>query len=96
MKKVIKLWAPWCGPCRNYAPTFKEFADANPELEIIDLNMDEDKWQTARMFGVNAIPATIIVDTELKNFKVLMGAQTVSTLTTEVYGNEEANTDTEA
>ena len=95
MKKVIKIWAPWCGPCRTYAPIFQEFADANQDMEIYDVNVDDDKWQTARYFGVGSIPATVIVDISTQSYKVLIGTQTVETLNNLTNG-EEIDTNTEA
>ena len=76
MKKVIKVWAPWCKPCRDYAPVFDEFKATAENVEIFEVNVDEDKWYTARIFGIKSIPATIIIDVDTKAFEILIGAQT--------------------
>ena len=61
MKKVIKFWAPWCGPCRMYAPTFDTVAEKyNGQVEAINVNVDEDQ-DLARKYNVRSIPHTILV-----------------------------------
>ena len=61
MKKVIKFWAPWCGPCRMYAPTFDKVAEKyNGQVEAINVNVDEDQ-DLARKYNVRSIPHTILV-----------------------------------
>lgn len=61
MKKVIKFWAPWCGPCRMYAPTFDKVAEKyNGQVEAINVNVDEDQ-DLARKYNVISIPHTILV-----------------------------------
>lgn len=62
MKKIIKFWAPWCGPCRMYAPTFdkvvKKYED---QLEFANVNVDEDTSGLAAQYKVRNIPFTILI-----------------------------------
>jgi len=61
MKKVFKFWAPWCGPCRMYAPTFDKVAEKyDGQVEFINVNVDEDQ-ETASKFKVRNIPFTVLV-----------------------------------
>lgn len=61
MKKVLKFWAPWCGPCRMYAPTFDKVAKKyEGQVEFVSINVDEDQ-ATAREYSVRSIPHTVLI-----------------------------------
>lgn len=61
MKKVIKFWAPWCGPCRMYAPTFDKVAEKfEGQVEFVNINVDEDQ-DAAKQYQVRSIPFTVLV-----------------------------------
>lgn len=62
MKKVIKFWAPWCGPCRMYAPTFTKVAEKfKDQVQIIEVDVDEDTEGLAGEYKVRNIPFTVMV-----------------------------------
>jgi thioredoxin 1 len=29
---LVDFWASWCGPCRQFAPTFEKASEAHPEI----------------------------------------------------------------
>lgn len=61
MKKVIKFWAPWCGPCRMYAPTFDKVAEKyEGQVEFVNVNVDEDK-ELSSQYNVRSIPYTVLI-----------------------------------
>ena len=62
MKKIIKFWAPWCGPCRMYAPTFTKVAEKfKDQVQIIEVDVDQDTEGLAGEYKVRNIPFTVMV-----------------------------------
>jgi thioredoxin 1 len=56
---VIDFWAPWCGPCRGFAPVFEEVAEETPDVKFVKVNTDEEQ-ALAGHFGIRSIPTLMI------------------------------------
>ena len=56
---VIDFWAPWCGPCRSFAPIFSKVAEENPDVSFVKVNTDEEQ-ALAGHFGIRSIPTLMI------------------------------------
>jgi len=57
---LVDCWAPWCGPCRSFAPQFQQAAAAwEPHLRFAKLNTDEDPALAGR-WNIRSIPTLIL------------------------------------
>ena len=57
---VVDVWAQWCGPCRSFAPTFKE-ASENFAGKVVFVKLDSEKnQQSAGRLGIRSIPTILI------------------------------------
>jgi thioredoxin 1 len=57
---VVDFWAPWCGPCRFFAPVFEDASEKNAGVVFGKVNTDEQP-ELAGMFGIRSIPTLMIV-----------------------------------
>lgn len=52
---IIDYWAPWCGPCRGFAPVFEKVAEKHPDVIFAKVNTDEEQ-EIASHFQIRSIP----------------------------------------
>ena len=66
---LIDWWAPWCGPCRAFAPVYEKVAEANPDVVFAKINTEEEQELSAS-FNIRSIPTLMVF-----RDKVLLFAQ---------------------
>ena len=55
----IDFWAPWCGPCKSFAPIYEEIADKNDGVVFAKVNT-EDEQELGAHFQIRSIPTLMI------------------------------------
>jgi thioredoxin 1 len=56
---IIDFWAPWCGPCRSFAPTYEKVSEDHPDVVFAKVNTEEEQ-ELAMHFQVRSIPTLMI------------------------------------
>ncbi len=56
---IIDFWAPWCSPCRGFAPVYEKASDAHPDVVFAKVNTDEQQ-ELAGTFGIRSIPTLMV------------------------------------
>jgi thioredoxin len=56
---IIDFWAPWCGPCRGFAPVFEKASETHQDVVFAKVNTDEQQ-ELAGAFQIRSIPTLMV------------------------------------
>ena len=56
---IIDFWAPWCGPCRGFAPIFEAASEQHPDIVFAKVNTDVETELSAAL-RIRAMPTLMV------------------------------------
>ena len=56
---IVDFWAPWCGPCRGFAPVYEKASETHRDVVFAKVNTDEQQ-ELAGAFQIRSIPTLMV------------------------------------
>jgi len=52
---LVDFWADWCGPCKQFAPTYEKASETHADITFGSINTEEQQ-ELAAAAGIQSIP----------------------------------------
>ena len=56
---IVDFWAPWCGPCKSFAPTYEAVSEKHNDVVFGKVNT-EDQQELGANFQIRSIPTLMV------------------------------------
>ena len=74
---IVDFWAPWCGPCKQFAPVYEETSAKYDNIAFVKVNTEEEQ-DLAAHFQIRSIPTLMVFRDQIVIYSqpgALMGGQ---------------------
>lgn len=56
---IVDFWAPWCAPCRSFAPVYEQMSEKFPNIIFAKVNTEAEQ-QLGSDFNIRSIPTLMV------------------------------------
>lgn len=77
VKRIIKMGAVWCGPCRVLSPIFHKASNMKEfeGIDFYDLDIDdEENAELVEKYQIRNVPTVLVVDENNEIVRRIVGA----------------------